>query len=67
MENKELVQTDFALPLCRFICRENGEFVEKTTRDLFHKKRVVIFGLPGALCRHVLQVKFQIMRQHMMI
>jgi peroxiredoxin len=48
MENNELIQTDFALPLCRFICRENGEFVEKTTRDLFHQKRVVVFGLPGA-------------------
>ena len=48
MENNELIQTDFALPLCRFICRENGEFVEKTTRDLFYKKRAVVFGLPGA-------------------
>jgi peroxiredoxin len=36
------------LPLARFIMRENGEFVEKTTRDLFFDKRVVLFGLPGA-------------------
>lgn len=36
------------LPLARFFMRENGEFVEKTTRDLFFGKRVVLFGLPGA-------------------
>lgn len=28
--------------------RENGEFVVKTTSDLFSGKRVLIFGLPGA-------------------
>jgi len=33
---------------CRIVFRENNEFVTKTTNDLFSKKRVVIFGLPGA-------------------
>ena len=33
---------------CRITFRENGEFVTKTTNELFAGKRVVIFGLPGA-------------------
>lgn len=41
-------ETNIALPISRFIFRENGEFVEKTVRDLFYGKRSVIFGLPGA-------------------
>lgn len=36
------------LPDVNFICRENGEFVTKTSDDLFGEKRVVIFSLPGA-------------------
>lgn len=48
METKELIQHNIALPVARFIFRENGEFVEKTTRDLFRDKRVALFGLPGA-------------------
>lgn len=36
------------LPDVNFICRENGEFVPKTTDDLFRNKRSVIFSLPGA-------------------
>jgi peroxiredoxin len=33
---------------CRIVFREDGEFVTKTTNDLFSEKKVVIFGLPGA-------------------
>ena len=36
------------LPSNDFICRENGEFVIKTTDDLFSNQRVIIFSLPGA-------------------
>jgi peroxiredoxin len=32
----------------QFAFRENGEFVTRTTADLFDGKRVVIFSLPGA-------------------
>jgi peroxiredoxin len=31
-----------------FILREDGEFVTKTTSDLFAGKRAIIFSLPGA-------------------
>jgi peroxiredoxin len=31
-----------------FVLRENGEFVNRTSYDLFDGKRVVIFSLPGA-------------------
>jgi thioredoxin-dependent peroxiredoxin len=48
LENHAIVDTGLALPLARFIFREDGEFVERTTRDLFRDKRVVLFGLPGA-------------------
>lgn len=48
IEDHKTIQTELALPLARFFFRENGEYVEKTTRDLFRDKRVVIFGLPGA-------------------
>lgn len=44
----DTVRTNFGLPLCRFHFREDGQFVERTTRDLFGMKRVVLFGLPGA-------------------
>lgn len=36
------------LPTSRIYFRENGEFVVKTTDELFTGKRVLIFGLPGA-------------------
>jgi peroxiredoxin len=36
------------IPNVSFIFREDGEFVNKTTNDLFAAKRVVIFSLPGA-------------------
>ena len=47
-DNHSNVEYNCAMPLSRFIFRENGEFVEKTTRDLFYGKRVLLFGLPGA-------------------
>lgn len=37
-----------AVPLTRFFVRENGQIVQKTTRELFLNKRIVIFGVPGA-------------------
>lgn len=36
------------IPTSRLYFRENGEFVVKTTDELFTEKRVLIFGLPGA-------------------
>jgi len=48
LEDNPTVETSVALPLARFIFREDGEFVERTTRDLFRGKRVAIFGVPGA-------------------
>jgi peroxiredoxin len=36
------------LPIVDFVFREGGEFVTRTTRDIFAGKRVVLFALPGA-------------------
>jgi len=38
----------YVIPQVEFVFRENGEFVNKTSADLFDNKRVVIFSLPGA-------------------
>jgi len=38
----------YEVPQVEFVFRENGEFVTRTTSDLFAGKRVVIFSLPGA-------------------
>ena len=38
----------YQIPQVEFVFRENGEFVNKTSADLFNGKRVVIFSLPGA-------------------
>ena len=40
--------SEIFVPDVNFILRENGEFVVKSTDDLFYGKKVVIFGLPGA-------------------
>ena len=48
LEDHRTRETSLDLPLARFFFREEGEFVEKTTRDLFRGKRVAIFGVPGA-------------------
>ena len=37
-----------SIPSVDFLFRENGEFVVKSTEELFGSKRVVIFSLPGA-------------------
>ena len=36
------------IPYVDFIFRENGEFVTRTSKDIFSGKRVVLFALPGA-------------------
>ena len=36
------------IPSVDFMFRENGEFVVRSTEELFNDKRVVIFSLPGA-------------------
>ena len=36
------------IPYVDFIFRENGEFVTRTSKDIFSGKRVVVFALPGA-------------------
>jgi peroxiredoxin len=38
----------YIIPQVEFVFRENGEFVTKTSGDLFDGKRVVVFSLPGA-------------------
>ena len=38
----------YTVPNVEFVFREDGQFVTKTTDDLFASKRVVIFSLPGA-------------------
>ena len=36
------------IPQVQFIFREEGQFVTRSSFDIFNEKRVVIFGLPGA-------------------
>jgi len=38
----------YQVPEVEFVFREAGEFVTRTTSELFNNKRVVIFSLPGA-------------------
>jgi peroxiredoxin len=38
----------YQIPQVEFIFREAGEFVTRTSTELFNNKRVVIFSLPGA-------------------
>ncbi len=38
----------YQIPQVEFIFREAGEFVTRTSAELFNNKRVVIFSLPGA-------------------
>lgn len=36
------------LPIVDFVFREGGEFVTRTSKEIFAGKRVVLFALPGA-------------------
>ncbi len=38
----------YEIPQVEFVFRENGKFVNRTSKELFDGKRVVIFSLPGA-------------------
>lgn len=38
----------YDIPQVQFVFRESGEFVEKTSQELFANKRVLLFSLPGA-------------------
>jgi len=38
----------YQIPQVDFVFRENGEFVNRTSSELFDGKRVVLFSLPGA-------------------
>lgn len=38
----------YQIPQVEFVFREDGEFVTRTSKELFDGKRVVIFSLPGA-------------------
>jgi peroxiredoxin len=38
----------YEVPQVQFVLRESGEFVNKTSAELFNGKRVVLFSLPGA-------------------
>ena len=39
---------DNQVPAINFVFRENGEFVTRSSAELFGGKRIVIFSLPGA-------------------
>jgi peroxiredoxin len=47
MEGKMRTES-YQIPQVEFVFRENGEFVNRTSSELFDGKRVVIFSLPGA-------------------
>jgi peroxiredoxin len=47
MEGKMRIE-GYQIPQVEFVFRENGEFVNRTSYDLFDGKRVIIFSLPGA-------------------
>ena len=38
----------YQIPQVEFVFREAGEFVTRTSSELFNDKRVIIFSLPGA-------------------
>jgi peroxiredoxin len=38
----------YQIPQVEFVFRENGEFVNRTSDELFKNKKVVVFSLPGA-------------------
>ena len=38
----------YLIPEVEFVFRENGEFVNRKSAELFDGKRVVVFSLPGA-------------------
>jgi len=38
----------YVIPTVNFLFRENGDFVSRSTNELFDGKRVIIFSLPGA-------------------
>ena len=38
----------YQVPQVQFTFRESGEFVNRTSAELFNDKRVIIFSLPGA-------------------
>lgn len=53
--NKEQVKVEvtmrkegYEVPQVQFVLRQSGEFVTRTSAELFNDKRVVIFSLPGA-------------------
>ena len=41
----------YQVPQVQFQFREKGEFVTRTSSELFNEKRVVIFSLPGEIGR----------------
>ena len=38
----------YQVPQVEFVFRESGEFVTRTSAELFNDKRIIIFSLPGA-------------------
>jgi len=40
------------IPSATFKTRQNGEFVDVTSEQLFNGRTVVVFSLPGAFPRH---------------
>jgi len=49
------------LPNSEVFVLEEGEPVKKNIEDLIKNKKVVIFGLPGAIPRYVLQSIYPVM------
>ena len=47
-EKVQMRKEGYEVPQVEFVFRENGEFVTRTSNELFADKRVIIFSLPGA-------------------
>lgn len=47
-EEEQMRKEGYEIPQVEFVFRENGEFVTRTSAELFNNKRVIVFSLPGA-------------------
>ena len=47
-EKVQMRKEGYEVPQVEFVFRENGEFVTRTSKELFADKRVIVFSLPGA-------------------
>ena len=52
------------LPDVNFIFREGGEWVNRSTDDLFAGKKVILFGLPGAFTPTCSEKQLPVYEEH---